>query len=568
MPRNRPSTPDSDGSNRATDRGVSEILGAILLFGLLIAMLVLVQVGAVPGWNQQVEYQHDQRAQTDVAELADSVSRVSATGIAESVAVELGTTYPVRPFLLNPPPASGTLHTVDRGPVTIRNAVASERDVRDYWTGETRSFETAAVAYDPAYNEYANAPTTVLEAGALYNDYDEADRALVLGGAKPVSGETISLTTITGTLSESGVRPESVAVRASSAPTRTVAVSGRNGDPITLSVRTSMPLATWHSYLEGQYVANGGHVLADSLAQTAPPNERGVRTVQFALEGSVTYDLRISRVAVGDGGTKANATYLTKVSGGGYTPAGSPTELVAQARDAYNAPTSGVPITFSAPSGTFVDGGSTVTVTTGSDGRATATYVPASGTANVEVSASSELDGASGTSDAERTAFDVSTVLATGGGDDAGEPNPRESDGPYLSSVTYVNGWNGNKWFEATFANDGSGTHTWVSARLAFYNKQVNPADQLPEYVDFYASTTATTGTRLELRGPYEPLGTPITFSGASTRTIRLDPGQTKQGGDVQSGDFMVISVRYADGSTDTYFVGAESTTSKKDPKN
>ncbi|ESS06155.1 MAG: hypothetical protein A07HB70_01704 [uncultured archaeon A07HB70] len=84
-------------------RGVTVQIGAILLFGVLIVALSTYQAVAVPAENEQVEFNHNQAVQQDMLELRSALLQTGAGGRGQSVSVSLGTTYPSRVLLVNPP---------------------------------------------------------------------------------------------------------------------------------------------------------------------------------------------------------------------------------------------------------------------------------------------------------------------------------------------------------------------------------------------------------------------------------------------------------------------------------
>ena len=53
----------------ADERGVSEIVGAILVFALVILLLSIIQSQAVPSQNQEIEVQHSVVVQGDLVVL-------------------------------------------------------------------------------------------------------------------------------------------------------------------------------------------------------------------------------------------------------------------------------------------------------------------------------------------------------------------------------------------------------------------------------------------------------------------------------------------------------------------
>ncbi|MFC6864335.1 hypothetical protein ACFQGE_12810 [Halomicroarcula sp. GCM10025817] len=85
----------------ADKRGAAEVIGAILMFGLVMSLLVLIQVNAVPAQNQQVEFEHNQRVQQDMLDLDRALLQSGTENVPTSTQIELAARYPTRFFLLN-----------------------------------------------------------------------------------------------------------------------------------------------------------------------------------------------------------------------------------------------------------------------------------------------------------------------------------------------------------------------------------------------------------------------------------------------------------------------------------
>jgi hypothetical protein len=351
---------------RTDDRGVSEVIGALLMFALLVLLLVLVQVNAVPAANQQVEFEHNQRVQGDLQELQDAILLAASTGREGVVSVETGTGYPSRLFLFNPPRAAGTIERTATGTVEIRNALASG-DTGDYVDGTPLTFDSGGLAYRPNYNEYGGAPTTVYENGVLYGNFT-GNRSVIQERGAIVSGRDVSLVALQGTLATSSSNSVSVGVTPISAPTRTVSVTNAAaGSPITLVVPTRLGPDAWREILDEERDANGGHV---TRIERASPS-----SVRITLAEGVVYDMRIAAVGVGTGFDRTTpAQYITGVSGNGSTvPEDGSHQVVAEVRDAYNNPISNEMV-----SAEVVQGGGSIlavgTDATDDDGRVTLEY--------------------------------------------------------------------------------------------------------------------------------------------------------------------------------------------------
>ena len=322
----------------ADDRGVTVQVGAVLLFAVLIVLLSTYQAQVVPQQNERVEFNHNQRVQSQLQELRDELVRAGETGSGGSASVALGTRYPGRAFFVNPPPPSGTLRTTPPANATVENATA-RGETGDYWDGSDHNFSTRGLVYRPNYHVYGNPPATGYGASVLYNRFAETTRTI--SGQRLVDGNRITLVTLNGSLSESSSATVSVDPRAVSAATRSVTVRNANADqPLSLVVPTELDAGKWEELLADQMSEGDGddrHVLA------VKPGPRD-GTVRVVLEPA-TYVLRLAKVGVGTDVSGVDAHYVTDVRGDDDSaPEASPRELVVEVRDRYDNPVAGATV--------------------------------------------------------------------------------------------------------------------------------------------------------------------------------------------------------------------------------
>lgn len=380
-----PDIPGRSGAFRADARSVSPVIGVVLMLAVGILLVGVLQATAIPALNAQLEFEHNQKAQADVVELASAIDRTAALGDGETATVDLGLRYPPRLLFVNPPPASGSLRTTDPETVRIENARATG-ETGDYWDGSPRTLETRRIVYTPGYHEYDGAPTTVHEPWAVYNRI--TDRTLPKTDSDLVDGRRISLVAIDGEYDAAAADAVGVDVAPTSAPARTVTVRD-DGEPIRVTVPTELRRDAWEDLLADELDPSGtadGRYVTDISCQRAPPAPCGELTLTLE-RGS--YEVRLGEVAVGSGASREPATYLTDVEGKAATvPETSRQRLVVEARDRYDNPVGGVPVT-----ATLTGGPGTVlpaSATTDGDGRATFVYeapqdVNRTTTAEVEV---------------------------------------------------------------------------------------------------------------------------------------------------------------------------------------
>ncbi|MFT4946193.1 MAG: PKD repeat protein [Natronomonas sp.] len=322
-----------------SERSQSSLIGFVLVFAIIMTLLVVLQVTAVPVWNQGIEVSHNERVQDDMESVREDVLRTSATGNPTSRSVSLGTRYPVRPFLVNPPPPTGRIETTDPGQVRITNATAPG-ETGDYWNRSTRAFPDRALVYEPDYNEYDNAPATVLESAVLYNRFGE--RHLPRTETQLVSGRRINIVTLNGTLSRGGTGSENLELRPLSAPQQVTTV--RSEGPLVLTLPTRLPEQQWRELLAEERDEAGGRVTNISVTSGDPG------ALRLTLAAGESYDLRMAKVGLGSETVDPGPYYITTESPPEQRlTVGDSRRVVFEVRDRYNNPVSGVDVNVSDP---------------------------------------------------------------------------------------------------------------------------------------------------------------------------------------------------------------------------
>lgn len=261
------------------DRGVSEVLGAVLVFGIVVMLLGMLQTFAVPQENQEVEFQHSQQVADQMADLRATALDVARDGGTKTANVKLGTSYPTRFVLLNPPDATGTLRTTEAGEMEL---TMSGLDVSDA-CGTGSSVESRVLEYEPRYNSYNSAPTMGFEHGVNYRKYEDSVR--IDGEQTLIRGNTITLLPFVGEYAAEGVATESIDI-ASTGMGQTINTSS---NPFTLIVPTKLAADTWRTeeQLLAEEISSGP---VNSINQTADDRieielEPGTYTVSCAVLG-------------------------------------------------------------------------------------------------------------------------------------------------------------------------------------------------------------------------------------------------------------------------------------------
>lgn len=347
-------------------RGVSELLGLILAFGIVVALVALLQVAVVPAWDASEEYDHSLRVREDVAALDDAVGRVAATGVGERPTVETGVAMPSAGPLLRSPPVQGTLRTVDAGDVTVSNATAVDPVAARFWTGDDRRYDTVTYEYAAPYGHLDSAPTYVGEAGTVYalhgtTGYADVERFVL------VNGDRVTVVAMEGPYASTAPTVASVPLVPLSTGGDPVAIRNVSGRELTISVPTRMGAAAWASI-----EADTPEVVAVRYEVTG-----GDYDVAHVVLADGTYELSMARVGLDTPSRPMAPAYVIDVAGdGSVVPANGTGSVVVEVRDAYNNPVSGVDLrasNLSMASATVraVDG--TGETTTASDGAVVAT---------------------------------------------------------------------------------------------------------------------------------------------------------------------------------------------------
>jgi len=329
-------------SIRSDERAQAIQVGAVLLFGALVVAFASYQAVVVPDQNRGIEFNHNKQVQEQLQELRNGML-ASAGGQSQPVTITLGTRYPSRLLAINPGPATGSLRTSGTSDpqvaAWINNSVASG-EPGDYWDGTNRSLTTGSVVYQPNYNVYTGAPTTVYENTVLANEF--RDTNVTLSGQRLIRDERITLVTVNGSLSVTQSGSVSPDPQPTSASRQSLTITNDTDENVTIAVATRLSNDTWADLLSDEVTANGGHV--QSFSSESIPGT-GFNRLQLELEPGPNYRLQLSRVGIGRGVQEPDAAYLTDVVGNGSNVAeGGTQRVVLEVRDRFNNPVSGVEV--------------------------------------------------------------------------------------------------------------------------------------------------------------------------------------------------------------------------------
>lgn len=178
------------------NRAQSHVIGAVLIFAILLTLLGIYQVYGVPQQNKEIEFKHSQEIQSDMIDLRSSIISAAANNEPVATSISTGVRYPTRVLTLNPPPVSGTFRTMNAG----EYAFTAEQNLSSVcgMTPSTKFFE-----YAPSYNEYSNGNIISYD-NSVVNRSSEGN-TLLDSGQVLVRGGQITIIPIVGDISSTKV---------------------------------------------------------------------------------------------------------------------------------------------------------------------------------------------------------------------------------------------------------------------------------------------------------------------------------------------------------------------------
>ena len=542
------------------DRGVSEVVGFILVFGMLVIAFTVYQGIVVPDQNRQVEFQHNQEVHGQLQDLRNAIVTTAATGSGQAVSVTLGASYPRRALAQNLGVSGGAIQTTDAGGGDIRidNARAIDGESADYLDGTPRRFETVSIRYAPVYTFYSSAPETVYENSLLYNQFGGAN--VTLTDQVIVDGRRITLIAVDGNLTRAERDTVSISTKAISASSNRVAVENTTGERINVTIPTRLSAAKWTEILADE-IGSGGYVEG---VHDVP----GGGAVNLSMQPGVTYELRMAKVGVGGATIEESAKYVVAVEGDETSVAeGGTNQLIVDVRDRFNNPVSNVTVDASV----FLSAGtgddvSPSRATTDTEGRATFTYVAPG---DVDGAEDADVVASFGGGDANETVtFDVEVLDSdgsgsTGGGGGTGnggggvqQINPGATGSITLESISSFDGLSQS--VTLTFRNTTNQEIKIAEARISFfYDAFSSPSG--PSEATIYSDgqgIPVASGTTLDFGENFVSLSpnpiplNPTPSDSADTTVVNLAFDEP-----ITDNDFYVISLKFGNGETYTYFV-------------
>lgn len=234
---------------RGDERGQSEVIGALLIFAVIVAFIGLNQAVLVPQANEDVEFKHNNEVQRDMVDLRSGIMEAAGSNQERSRSVALGMDYPPRFIAINPPAPTGAFRTVptdgeiksdgqDDGFDPVQRACGI--------SGSTHK-ESKFIEYRPDYNEFRNGLPMVVENTVAYR---ETSGKPVFNKEQSLIGENgqINIVRLVGNVDTTSSETISVDLKPSTTGGQTVNVGA--GEDFTITLPTRLSNETWDNQLE------------------------------------------------------------------------------------------------------------------------------------------------------------------------------------------------------------------------------------------------------------------------------------------------------------------------------
>lgn len=225
------------------ERGVSEVIGFVLIFGFVIILLSVWQAQVVPTGNSQIEFEHYTESQGEMSELRSDYIDAAETGTTRSVTITPGTRYPTRLLFINGPPPRGQISTETPSTGTI---TASEFEPSQV-CGLDSPVKTRSITLNTEYNHFSDseAPPYEFDNTVVYTQTPDGTVTLQSDQAL-VQGSTLTLYPLTSNMSRSGIEQKSIDF--TGAETGEITVNGS----LSVTISTTLSADQWEELLKDE----------------------------------------------------------------------------------------------------------------------------------------------------------------------------------------------------------------------------------------------------------------------------------------------------------------------------
>ena len=159
------------------ESAVSEVIGALMIFGIIVGLIAIMQSSQVPEWNAAVEQTHFDVVSSDFVQLRADIEDVEKLEIPKSTDLRMGVKYPERFIFRNP--GSGASGTITTYPLHVNVSYSTRSGLK--W----KNYTSAGIIYE--MHGTSKSPRLVYEHGLIIKDYGnanvtEAEQSLITGG--------------------------------------------------------------------------------------------------------------------------------------------------------------------------------------------------------------------------------------------------------------------------------------------------------------------------------------------------------------------------------------------------
>jgi len=187
------------------ERGVSVVIGAMLMLLIVTAMWGTIQAYHVPNWNEDVEYEHLNVVHDDIMTFKSDVEDVAISEVPKSSDFRMGVRYPNRMFLANP--GAGVAGSLTSENVSV--SIVYTIDFTGYPT-ITTNYTSNRIIYEVQGS--IDSPKLVYEHGLIIRDY--GNEYATTDEQSLIIGDEIYIPVLTGNLTaSSSMETESIALR-------------------------------------------------------------------------------------------------------------------------------------------------------------------------------------------------------------------------------------------------------------------------------------------------------------------------------------------------------------------
>ncbi len=253
---------------REDEKGVSVVIGAVLLFAIMVTMYTTIQVAQVPAWNKEIEYNHQDVVYSDMMFLKSDIENAAMLETPKSSNIHMGVRYPNRMIFINPGVGVAGLLTVD-----------NDVKIRINYTVNAGSLYTNYSSSRIIYEAHGtiNSPKLVYEHGIIIRDWGTAN--ITTDEQSLIVNDEIYIPIVNGTSSRSSMETESLEIKPFS-ETNTI----KNIKYVNITMDTNYP-EVWRKLLAD---ANTSYTTAFVSDNKIIINSSATRHIVFPTEQPAT----------------------------------------------------------------------------------------------------------------------------------------------------------------------------------------------------------------------------------------------------------------------------------------